>query len=122
ALPYILHKRKAMDGSLLAIGQSQAEGQPTLRFVEQEAKAIAGLYGTQALVGGAASESAFRAGAAGASILHLAAHGEYNPASPLFSRLFLGPDGANDGALEVHEVYGLDLAKADLVVLSACET
>ena len=31
------------------------------------------------------------------------------------------PDGADDGRLEVHEVFGLDLA-ADLVVLSACQT
>jgi CHAT domain-containing protein len=34
----------------------------------------------------------------------------------------LAPDTRNDGNLEVHEIYGLDLARADLVVLSACQT
>jgi CHAT domain-containing protein len=54
--------------------------------------------------------------------VHLAAHAELNPTSPLFSRVFLAPDAQNDGSLTVQEVYGLNLARADLVVLSACDT
>jgi CHAT domain-containing protein len=121
-LDFVQQKRKGDMGSLLAVAQGQAEGLPPLRHAEQEARTIAALYGTRALVGGEATESAFSAGARGAGILHLAAHGQLNTASPLFSRIVLAPDGVSDGSLEVHEVYGLDLASADLVVLSACQT
>src|SRR2546430_13728514 len=41
--------------------------------------------------------------------------------NPLFSYVDLAAGDAQDGRLEVHEVFGLDLA-ADLVVLSACHT
>ncbi|NIP82879.1 MAG: CHAT domain-containing protein [Gemmatimonadetes bacterium] len=44
-----------------------------------------------------------------------------NNRNPLFSYVRLQPGPTADGRLEVHEVFGLELA-ADLVVLSACET
>jgi CHAT domain-containing protein len=70
-----------------------------------------------------ATESAVRSKAGQASIIHLAAHGEFNPYNPLFSAIHLAGDAQNDGRLEAHEVYGLDLTAAtELVVLSACQT
>jgi len=54
-------------------------------------------------------------------VLHLATYGVLNKQNPLFSYVELAPGGAGDGRLEVHEVFGLDLA-ADLVILSACQT
>jgi len=54
-------------------------------------------------------------------VLHLATYGVLNKQNPLFSFVKLAPDAAEDGRLEVHEVFGLHLA-ADLVVLSACQT
>ena len=107
---------------LLALAQPHAEGLPSLRFAEEEARAIAALYGTQPSIGDAATEAAFRSQAPGSRLIHIAAHGQLNTVSPLFSRLILAPEAGDDGALEVHEIYGFDLTRADLVTLSACQT
>jgi CHAT domain-containing protein/tetratricopeptide (TPR) repeat protein len=93
-----------------------------LPFAEQEAQAIAALYGTTPLIGAAATESVVRGQSGEVGILHLAAHGHYNPVAPLHSLIALAPDEVNDGWLTVGEVYGLDLQGADLVVLSACQS
>ncbi|HEY7062107.1 MAG TPA: CHAT domain-containing protein [Chloroflexota bacterium] len=122
ALPFIQAKRKSGANSVLALAQSQVAGLPPLTFAGVEAESIARLYGTTALAGSAATETAFRARAPEAGIVHLAAHGDLNARRPLFSRIFLGADADHDGSLTVQDVYGLNLAQADLVVLSACET
>jgi CHAT domain-containing protein len=120
-LPFIRRKPDAAD-SLLAVAQSSVEGFPLLRHAEETAQKIAERYNTQALTGSAATETAFRARAPRARSLFLAAHGRMDPSSPLFSSIFLAPDEKNDGLLEVHEVYELDLREADNVVLSGCQT
>lgn len=107
---------------LFALAQSRAEGLPLLQSAEQEARIAARLYGTKPFVGADASETAFRSAAGNYGTLLLAAHGELNSAHPLFSQIFLAPDKENDGLLQVHEVYGLNLDNVSLVVLSACET
>jgi CHAT domain-containing protein/Tfp pilus assembly protein PilF len=121
-LQYLQQKRKMRDIGVLAIAQSHAAELPPLGYVDKEAEVIAQLYGTQALIGNAATETAFRTRAGEAVIIHVAAHGQLNVANPLFSRIALAADKDNDGDLEVHEVYELDLRHADLVVLSACQT
>jgi CHAT domain-containing protein len=121
-LPFIQDKRRGAADRLLALAQSRPAGLPALRFADVEVASIASLYGTQPLLGAAATTSALRQQAPEAQIIHLAAHGELNEQSPLFSRLFLAPDGTTDGSLTVQDVYGLNLEQADLVVLSACET
>ena len=48
-------------------------------------------------------------------------HGIFDAANPLLSALLLTPDNQNDGHLEAHEIFSLDL-DAHLVAMSACET
>ncbi|MFC1976472.1 CHAT domain-containing protein, partial [Chloroflexota bacterium] len=94
----------------------------SLPYAEKEAKSIAALYGVEPLIGEAATEGIVRQDADEAGILHLAAHGEFNPIAPLNSLIALAPDDDYNGWLTVGEVYGLDLNNTDLVVLSACQT
>lgn len=68
-----------------------------------------------------ASKTAFNALAGSASYIHVASHGKFDAAQPLYSALFLAPDAQNDGRLSVSDVYQLRL-NAELVTLSACET
>jgi CHAT domain-containing protein len=122
AAPLILGNPVTGDFDATASLATERDGLGSLPFAEQEAKAIAALYGVEPLLGKDATEGAVRERGAGAGILHLAAHGHYNPVAPLSSLIALAPDQDHDGWLTVGEVYGLDLSSADLVVLSACQT
>ncbi len=88
---------------------------------QREVAAIGRLTGARILTGMQATEAALRREAPGRRVIHVATFGVLNKRNPLFSFVQLAPDRMDDGRLEVHEVFGLDLA-ADLVVLSACET
>jgi len=107
------------DGGVLAY----APRPEVLPATRREVTAVERLAGApaQVRVGRVASEEAFRREASGRSILHLATNGVLNKRNPLFSYVELAPGGGHDGRLEVHEVMGLRLDAA-LVVLSACQT
>ncbi|MBA3322456.1 MAG: CHAT domain-containing protein [Pyrinomonadaceae bacterium] len=110
------HRPTLMDENLGALPEA-----------EKQVKALGQLYGaarSRVYVGADAREELMKAEAGNFRILQLATHGILNNASPMYSHVVLaqGAAGAQeDGLLEAWEMMNLDL-KADLVVLSACET
>ncbi|MEM8638910.1 MAG: CHAT domain-containing tetratricopeptide repeat protein [Cyanobacteria bacterium P01_G01_bin.54] len=92
---------------------------------EAEAQAIAHLLNTVALTGDQATETAIARQLPQAQIIHLATHGlldEVRHWSTTPGAIALAPDPPiNDGFLTPSEILSLQL-KADLVVLSACDT
>ena len=124
---------------LLAVGIPQRDGDTVKRTgstlrnhnfdplpeAGEEVKALGRLYGasrSKIYVGREAREDLLKTEAAAANILHFTTHGTLNNASPMYSHLTLAEGGPNDdGLLEAWELMQLDL-KADLAVLSACET
>jgi CHAT domain-containing protein len=107
-------------------------GQPPepLPETKTEAMEIAKLYGGEFLIEKQATEAAVRERIGQADVIHLATHGYLNPVRAMSSGVLLTapetePDlgqTANDGALQAWEIYSQLKLKAELVVLSACET
>lgn len=126
-------------GAWLALGDAalgDLGNAPTLAWTRTGATLLAPLPGArrevqalarrdarmQALVGADASEAQLKAAAPQAALLHLAVHSLTDPANPLDSALLLTPGGAENGWLQVWEVQEQLHLRADLVVLSGCET
>jgi CHAT domain-containing protein len=92
---------------------------------ELEVKDLGRLYGAargKIYTGAEAREDRARNEAEGFQVLHFATHGVLNNAAPMYSYLALAQGDKNeDGLLEAWELTRMNL-RADLAVLSACET
>lgn len=94
-----------------------------LAWTKEEAQLVSGLFSGKAFLGEEATESAFKAHANEAKVLHFAMHSLIDERDPMDSRLVFTPnvDSLEDGLLYTHELYNMTL-QADLAVLSACAT
>lgn len=94
-----------------------------LPAAQQEVEALSMNFEGLGLLGSAASERAFKERATNYSLLHLAMHSVANQAQPSLSSLVFTEDGdtLEDNFLQAYEIAQMQL-KAQLVVLSACET
>jgi CHAT domain-containing protein len=113
----------------LKIGE-QPQKLPNLPGAEAEAKAIAQLLNTKALIGNQATKSTVEQQMEKARIIHLATHGLLDDfkGQGVPGAIALAPDsqtkeeaGAINGLLTSSEILDLKL-NAELVVLSACDT
>ncbi len=106
----------------LTIGAEPEQLDP-LPGAETEAKKIAEIYNTQALTGKQATKAVVTKKMTQAKYIHLATHGILDnlgePGMP--GTIALAPGGKDNGLLSANEVLKMEL-KADLVVLSACDT
>jgi CHAT domain-containing protein len=99
-----------------------------LPHARQEAIAIASLLGTEPRLDRAATEAAVRRDLGSADIVHLATHGRLSDGNPMSSAVLLAAsssgaaEAGDNGALEAWEIFAQVRLKADLVVLSGCET
>ena len=108
--------RSPKDGTLLAVADPE---------FKTEAEAVAALYpGRATIVGGAtlATKQEVVSRLANFDVVHLSVHGEFNGRQPLLSHLKLAPADRGEGSLTAAEMFGLPLDRANLVVLSACQT
>lgn len=107
-------------GTMSAASGALPEAELQVRTLGQ----IYGAANSKVYTGVEAREDRFKAEAGKYRILHLAAHGVLNDASPMYSHIVLSQgekESGEDGLLETWELLKLDL-NADMVVLSACET
>jgi CHAT domain-containing protein len=112
----------------LAVLSREGTTPAPLPDAEREAREVGSLYGVAASSGVEPTESWFRERAGNARVIHLATHGYFNPHRAMSSGLRLAvPESQaagtdDDGALQAWEIMSQLRLKAELVVLSACET
>ncbi|MEM6255900.1 MAG: CHAT domain-containing tetratricopeptide repeat protein [Cyanobacteria bacterium P01_D01_bin.156] len=101
---------------------------PTLPKAVNEAETIAGIFGTEPLIGHEATETFVKERIQTAQIVHLATHGLLEYGQPrtygiqnIPGAVALAPSQDDDGLLTANEIQAFELS-AELVVLSACDT
>ena len=125
AARHALRERAGQAPVLLAVGNPRPlpTGWDALQYAGMEVRAIERFFATQSrriLPEEAATAEAVRRGLPGATHLHLACHGRFDPEEPLDSALYL----AGEDRLTLRDLLdgNLDLSSQRLAVLSACQT
>ncbi len=106
-------RRPSRHGAALVLAHSSGGRLP---YTLDEAVAVGEVLGAAVHREAAATRALLETAGRRAGIIHIAAHGQFRPDAPLFSRVELA-----DGPLTTVDVFNLDL-RAALVALSACET
>jgi CHAT domain-containing protein len=122
-LQFVKEKRKAGGEKVLAFGNPDlGDPEKNLEYAELEAKEVKAAYPESSVyIRKEATEEKSKTLSAKHDILHFATHAKLNEDDPLSSAVLLAKEDKEDGRLEVREIFGMDL-KANLVVLSGCET
>jgi CHAT domain-containing protein len=121
-LEYVVKKRKDAKEKALVFANPKTDQMP-LGFAEVEGRMLESMFTDQeTYYREKATETKAKLRASDFNVIHFATHGEFNERQPMQSGLLLTRDDANDGYLQVHEVFEMDLKSANLVTLSACET
>ena len=122
-MQFTREKKRPSRETALAMGNPALGDEAyNLRFAEREAKELAQIYPNGAVYMKAhATKTRMLSLSPQHDILHFAVHAEFNQEDPMNSALLLARAGNDDGKLKVGDIFSLNL-KADLVVLSACET
>lgn len=119
---FLREKESPVDGGALVLG-NPVTSMSRLSGADREARRVAEKLGTTALLGEAAQEGVLYTLRGKIDIVHIAAHGTYDAANPLFSAIHLAKGGDKNGQLNVDEIQSaLDLSGVNLVVLSACSS
>lgn len=101
-----------------------------LTYSREEAKSVGCLFGTTPLLGREANEESVRKDIERADVIHFASHSVMREAMPMSSGILLSPPSEdpaagemdNDGVLQAWEIFSQLRLRAELVVLSACDT
>src|SRR6185503_10008124 len=123
SLRFLRAKETPITGRALVLGDPAAPAQFALPGARREAESVAHRFHTTAKLGKEARESLLYDLHGKVDLVHLAAHGYYDSAAPLFSFIALAGGDGKDGKLEVDEILSsVDLTGVNLVLLSACRS
>jgi CHAT domain-containing protein/tetratricopeptide (TPR) repeat protein len=95
---------------------------PAVKQEVAQLRQLLGKQGVAAVLEAAATPERARQMAQGARVVHFACHARADGVDPLGSGLLLSPAGSDEGLLTAADVVSKWRLRADVVMLSACET